>query len=264
MIKRVMEAAGKPLVKATAQRTQELVGNYDAIGAQVAEACKKYQRPQSQVRVLPVSKFKPANDILALYETKGLRNFGENYVQELVEKSQILPEDIQWHFIGNLQSNKVKHLATVKNLFVIESASGYSKMKKLNDLREESWPITNVYFQINTSDEAQKGGLSYDEVDKIVEEIKNINKSCAKLAFKGFMTIGSVGQSTKHDGSENTDFEKLVNLRKQVAEKLNIEENELDLSMGMSNDYEEAIRQGTNQVRIGTNIFGARDYSKKN
>lgn len=260
------------LTKASPQRIEELIHNYNHITSLVTAAAKKFNRDKENIKVLPVSKFKPANDILALYEEPELklRHFGENYIQELIEKSSILPADIQWHFIGALQSNKIKHLASIKNLYMVESLSELKKIKSLNDHRKKNSEESNdflktrILLQINTSEEPQKAGILYSDTNKIFEVLSVMLKECDHLTFSGLMTIGSTDQS-KNNAGENEDFRKLVDIKKQILAKFSDEfsENDIELSMGMSSDFEEAIRQGSNEIRIGTNIFGARDYSNK-
>lgn len=245
--------------KATVERCAELVANYEGVLARITKCATSYGRNASEIRLLPVSKYKPAEDILALHEQLNIEHFGENYVQELVSKASTLPKTIKWHFIGALQKNKIKDLAKIENLYMLETASDYAKMKKLNDLRQEGFPKVNILLQINTLNEEQKAGLLYSNKEAIVEVVKQIVSTCPNLVFKGFMTIGSIEESTKTDGSPNKDFQRLVEIRDAVKDLEGV--GELELSMGMSNDFEEAIRQGSTQVRVGTAIFGAR-YTK--
>ncbi|KAH3660329.1 hypothetical protein OGAPHI_006915 [Ogataea philodendri] len=228
----------------TADRAEVLVTNANTIAERVAAL-------NPNARLVCVSKFKPASDIQALYDA-GYRHFGENYVQELLEKSKVLPKDIQWHFIGGLQTNKTKDLAkNIDNLYAVETIDTEKKARKLNEVRVQSEkPLINVYIQVNTSGEDQKSGVSPDEVLQLAKVIVD---ECPKLHLEGLMTIGSIAQSTSSD--ENQDFKTLV----QVSQKLEAElGTKLRLSMGMSSDFEEALRQGSSSVRVGSNIFGSR------
>lgn len=228
-----------------ANRAAELKENYDSVTATIPE----------NVRLVVVSKYKPASDIQALYDI-GHRHFGENYVQELVSKANELPKDINWHFIGACQSNKCKQLAQISNLWGVETVDSESKANKLNNGRDDdnSDNKLNVYVQVNTSGEEQKSGLSdMTEIKKLVEHIKS---SCPKLNIKGVMTIGSFEQSTTSNTNENVDFTKLKQIRDQVAKEAQVDD--LEMSMGMSNDYLQAIKQGSDNVRVGSAIFGAR------
>ncbi|CDK25839.1 unnamed protein product [Kuraishia capsulata CBS 1993] len=228
----------------TAERASELISNADTIKKEVESLSA------GRTRLVCVSKLKPASDIQALYDV-GYRHFGENYVQELIEKAKVLPGDIEWHFIGGLQTNKCKDLAkNVVNLYAVETIDSEKKAKKLNDTRAEDLPVINVYIQVNTSGEDQKSGAAPDECESLAQTILT---GCPRLSLEGLMTIGSFGASTSQ--GENQDFKTLVEVQKKLESKFGIS---LKLSMGMSADYKEAIRQGSTSVRVGSDIFGAR------
>lgn len=240
-------------IEPTAVRATELHENYNHILSQVQEL-------SSTVRLVAVSKLKPSSDIKALYDI-GVRHFGENYVQELVTKAAELPKDIHWHFIGGLQTGKCKDLAKhIPNLYAVETIDSLKKCKKLDTVRrgENAGSTTkiNVYLQINTSGEEQKSGYLYNQEleGELLESVEYLlSKECTHLNFEGLMTIGSFQASTSDE--ENSDFKKLVQLKKVLDEKYKLN---LQLSMGMSNDFQEAIRQGSSSVRVGSSIFGAR------
>lgn len=277
-------------------------------------------------RLVAVSKTKPSEDITPLYNA-GQRHFGENYIKELCDKSISLPGDIRWHFIGNLQSNKIKQLITsVKGLWAIETIDSIKKVdiiqntltneqKKNDEFRH--FPL-NVFIQINTSNEDNKNGINHLNVEEILNLSIHIIKNCSLLKFRGLMTIGSVDSSNiASDGAINPDFNNLVNLSKIIQDNIinkssvdndllsslksrylintnnidysNINEDSfinnfdsinddlisnsyygynldnntlnLELSMGMSSDFKSAINSGSTNVRVGSTIFGARDYS---
>jgi PLP dependent protein len=231
-------------------RIRELSENYNAVKLEIENAAKAANVPSP--RLIAVSKYKPVEDIKALYDL-GHRHFGENYVQELTEKAQQLPKDINWHFIGALQTNKCKVLAPIPNIFAIQTLDSESKAQKLNNSRPDSAPAINIYLQINTSGEEEKSGIAVSDVDQIETLAVFIVEKCPRLRLEGLMTIGSLAVSTARD--PNTDFTKLVDLRNKLRCTIG---RELDLSMGMSNDYVEAIRQGTTNVRVGSAIFGSR------
>ncbi|RCK66549.1 hypothetical protein Cantr_03561 [Candida viswanathii] len=156
----------------------------------------------------------------------------ENYVQELIGKAQELPRDIQWHFIGGLQSGKAKDLS-----------------KHVENLRLAG-EVINVYLQVNTSGEEQKSGfLKIEDIESTIEYL--ISDESKKLNVLGLMTIGSFDESVSADG-ENKDFKKLVETKQILDKKFNLD---LELSMGMSNDFEQAIKQGSTSVRVGTTIL---------
>jgi len=218
------------------------------------------QRAKKMPRLVAVSKTKPVDMIVEAYQA-GHRHFGENYVQELCEKSTnpvILKEcpDIQWHFIGNCQSNKAKDLMRCPNLRMMETIVSEKLAKKLNS--HGSGERLPVMVQVNTSGEANKNGL---EPEESVECARFIQEKCPNLAFVGLMTIGDLGNSLAAQvKGENPDFAKLRETRAMVAKQLNLVETDLELSMGMSNDFEEAVRMGSTSVRVGSSIFGARLY----
>lgn len=235
-------------------RQQEIVAAYDKILEKVESLSSKHSR--KPVRLVAVSKLKPLSDIMALYN-HGVRHFGENYVQELIGKSQELPKDINWHFIGGLQTGKCKDLSKgIENIYAVETIDSLKKCKKLESTRKAANGNTiNIYLQINTSGEEQKSGYSLKDLEELYATVEFLlnEKECSTLKLNGLMTIGSFSESLSDDG--NADFKNLLQLKKELDSKYNID---LELSMGMSNDFEEAIRQGSSSVRVGSSIFGSR------
>lgn len=150
-----------------------------------------------------------------------------------------LPSDIRWRFIGSLQSNKLKGLLRVPNLCAIETLDDEDKARRLDALLADRDAPLDVYIQVNTSGEGQKGGLSLQEAPQLARLIVG---ECAKLRLAGLMTIGSLGHSQLTNDAENPDFVCLVQCRQRVAEALGIAEDKLELSMGMSSDYLQAVR----------------------
>ncbi|CCD22925.1 pyridoxal phosphate homeostasis protein NDAI_0A07710 [Naumovozyma dairenensis CBS 421] len=245
----------------TQERKKELTAQYTHIN-QLIQTEQEKKNQNEHVLLLPVSKLKPASDIKILYDTLHIKEFGENYVQELMEKSKLLPNDIKWHFIGGLQTNKCKDLAKIPNLYCVETIDSLKKVKKLNESRlkfsEDADPI-NCYIQINTSNEEQKSGLHEEnEIFEIVEYFLNKDgkEKPLMLNLVGLMTIGSwnVSHQVDHD-KDNEDFTALANWKSKIDSKFG---TDLKLSMGMSADYKQAVRQGSTEVRIGTDIFGNR------
>jgi pyridoxal phosphate enzyme (YggS family) len=215
-----------------------------------------------------VSKLKPANDILALHQAPiSHTHFGENYLQELQEKSRLLPPTIQWHFIGGLQSNKCQPLASsVPNLFCVSSVDSSKKADQLEKGRsqlvekESLRDKLHVHIQVNTSGEEEKSGV---EPSEAVELCRHVRENCPHLHLAGLMTIGALARSqATTTETENEDFLELKKVRFQVAEKLDLEKDELELSMGMSEDYEGAIALGSDEVRVGSTLFGQRPAKK--
>lgn len=227
--------------------------------SQIGSVASKYARSTDSIRLVAVSKTKPVEDVLMAYKA-GQRHFGENYVQELVQKAAQLPTDIQWHFIGHCQSNKVKDLLTVQNLYLFESVDSIklaNTLEKRIDREIFKQPL-KVLVQVNTSEEASKSGI---EPDKCVELVTHIVQNCHNLEFTGLMTIGKLGdKASKYFELLKTCKGSLLEDFKQKGIKLNVEEENFELSMGMSGDFELAIEHGATNVRVGSTIFGARTY----
>ncbi|CCK72323.1 pyridoxal phosphate homeostasis protein KNAG_0J02440 [Huiozyma naganishii CBS 8797] len=241
---------GDTMITYSKERQAELVARYDAVKARIDA-----EESQAPVLLLAVGKLKPASDIQILYD-HGVRHFGENYVQELEQKSKLLPGDICWHFIGGLQTNKCKDLAKIPNLHVVETIDSLKKIKKLQECRakyQPDQPAIKCNIQINTSQEDQKAGLTSEEdIFALVEFCLSEHASHVQLA--GLMTIGS-WDTSHEDTGENKDFAMLVEWKKKIDARFG---TSLSLSMGMSADYKHAIKQGSTEVRIGTDIFGSR------
>ena len=218
------------------------------------------------VRLVAVSKLKPANDVLALHSAPHHHlHFGENYQQELLQKSLLLPREIRWHFIGALQTNKCRPLAEqIPNLWCVESVDTGKKADQLEKGRAalcerekgcDGVPV-RVFVQINTSGEEEKSGV---EPEGAVELCRHIREQCPHLRLQGVMTIGAIARSKEaKEGVENEDFVRLREVRDRVVKELGMQEGELELSMGMSEDFESAVRCGSNEVRVGSTIFGER------
>lgn len=221
-----------------------------------AQAAERSGRLPEQVKIVAVSKTKPVYALREVYDA-GHRCFGENYVQELVEKAPLLPEDIEWHFIGNLQSNKVKALLTgVPNLAMVQTVDDEKIANHLDHaVGNLGRKPLKVLVQVNTSGETSKFGV---EPSGCVDLAKHVSINCPNLEFCGLMTIGMLDYTSTPE-----NFKTLVNCRSEVCKNLGIEEEQCELSMGMSGDFEQAIEMGSSIVRIGSTIFGPRDYPKK-
>jgi len=216
-----------------------------------------------------VSKLKPATDILALHTASSTphHDFGENYSQELQEKAELLPRSIRWHFIGALQTNKCRPLAeSIPNLFSVSSVDSVKKANALEKGRaalveqEGLQEKLRVLVQVNTSGEEEKSGVEPGDAAALC---KHIRESCPHLTLGGLMTIGAIARSrATTPETENEDFVKLKETRDQVAGELGVAKEDLLLSMGMSSDFEGAIKLGSDEVRVGTGIFGERPAKK--
>ena len=244
-------------------RAKQLSTNVSSILSRIQSASRPSQPP---VRLVAVSKLKPANDILALHqEPHKLFHFGENYQQELLQKALLLPCEIRWHFIGALQTNKCKPLAEqIPNLWCVESVDTQKKVDQLEKGRQalcEKQPEytdvpLRVFVQVNTSGEEEKSGVEPQDAATLC---RHVREKCPHLKLQGVMTIGAIARSkAASEGNENEDFVKLGEVRDAVAKELGVGLGDLELSMGMSEDYESAIRCGSNEIRIGSTIFGER------
>jgi len=262
--RRAMATSAADAVVLTAEEKEGIasaIAETNARAQAAVDAAKAKGTYTREPRLVAVSKTKPIEAVFAAYAA-GQRHFGENYVQELVGKANHpdVPADIQWHFIGTLQSNKVKHVAALEQVAVIETITSIKLANAVNKVAggREGAKVMDVFVQINTSGEENKGGIAPDESASLV---KHIMDSCPHINFAGLMTIGEYGRVIK-PGETNPDFEKLAECRTALAAELNLAANDIELSMGMSGDFEHAIELGSTNVRVGSTIFGARNYNK--
>ena len=206
--------------------------------------------------LVAVSKTKPAADIHALYAL-GQRDFGENYVQELTEKQSGLPADIRWHFIGHLQSNKVKYIMPFVHL--IHGVDDYKLLKEINKQAAKHNRVIDCLLQVHIAQEETKFGLSDEELEQIVHDVTNNVSSFNNICIKGLMGMAS----NTHDSNKiRVEFHHLKALFDKYV-TLSATNFQLSiLSMGMSSDYVIALEEGSTMVRIGSLLFGARDYNK--
>lgn len=219
----------------------------DSAYGRIKEAVKKFNRSEQSITLLAVSKTKPIDLILDAYEA-GHRKFGESYVQESVEKIEKLAhlDDIQWHFIGPIQSNKTKLIAN--NFSWVQSIDRLKIVKRLSEQRSNELPPLNVLIQVNISEESSKSGCTLEEVNQLALSINALDN----IKLRGLMAIPE-----KKDTIEEQI--QAFNQLKTCFDALQTQYIEIDtLSMGMSADLEAAIAAGSTMVRIGTDIFGAR------
>ena len=206
----------------------------------------------SEVCLVAVSKTKPISDILEAYDC-GQRVFGENKIQELVEKHKKLPKDIEWHMIGHIQRNKVKYMAPFISL--IHSADSYRLIKEINKQGKINNRVINCLLQIKIASEESKFGFTETEATDFLN-------SDEYVSFKNIKIVGLMGMATFTEDQKKIDKE--FNKLKIFYEKVNRSDSQINiLSMGMSDDYPIAIHNGSNMVRIGSSIFGKRNYIKK-
>ena len=226
--------------------------NYKKVLNEVQYAADKAGRLPEDVLLIAVSKTKPESAIQELYDI-GVRDFGENKVQELCSKYESLPKDIKWHLIGHLQRNKVKYI--VDKVHLIHSVDSVRLAKEIQSEALKKNVIVNILVQVNVASEESKFGLDTSETEEIVRTIA----SMSNIRIKGLMTIAPFVD----EGEENREiFKKLKQLSVDIDGK-NIDNVCMNvLSMGMSGDYTVAIEEGATMVRVGTSIFGERNYNK--
>lgn len=210
----------------------------------------------ANVTLVAVSKTKPAEDIQAMYEL-GQRDFGENYVQELVDKQALLPKDIRWHFIGHLQSNKVKYIAPF--VYLIHGVDSLKLLQEINKQALKNNRTIDCLLQMHIAEEETKFGLDQSEIEAIQLVLPELNN----IQILGFMGMASFSEDMDKVKREFLHLKSQFDLFKIWAEQnpMNATNKVISiLSMGMSGDYQLAIDCGSNMVRIGSLLFGARSY----
>ena len=229
-----------------------LKANLDHVRKLVDEACERSGRDASEVTIVAVSKTKPEEAIMELYEA-GHRDFGENYIQELRKKHDDLPKDIRWHMIGHLQRNKVKYIA--EYIHLIHSVDSYALAETIDKEAAKHNRIIPILIEVNVGGEESKFGVTPEETTVLVEQISHL----PNIRIEGLMTSAPYVEDPEEDRACFANLRDLsvdIDSKKIDNVKVNV------LSMGMSNDYIVAVEEGSTMVRVGTSIFGARDYSK--
>lgn len=209
-------------------------------------------RLPKRTHLVAVSKFKPVSDIALLYELSQL-DFGENKVQELKEKSEALSgscPDIKWHFIGNLQTNKINTLLKINQLSSIHSIDSIKLLNKL--LSKNLDKKIGLFLQVNTSDEDEKSG--FEDYQELVQAIKLIQEH-DQFFFQGLMTMGKI-RTDSFAQDAKACFLKLTNIKDKLENEKHAKD--IKLSMGMSQDFEIAVKVGTDYIRVGSKLFGER------
>lgn len=208
---------------------------------------------EKNVTLIAVSKTKPIEDILQLYQL-GQRDFGENYVQELVEKQAQLPADIRWHFIGHLQSNKVKYIGPFVHL--IHGVDSFKLLKEINKQAAKSERVIDVLLQMHIAREETKFGLDAIELNEVLRhpELPSMKNVC----IRGLMGMASFSDDMNLVKEEFKYLKSQFNI---VCQRQTPNCQPQILSMGMSGDYKIAIEEGSNTIRIGSLLFGQRNYS---
>lgn len=216
---------------------------------QIQTACEHVQRAPETVQLLAVSKTHPSKSLREMYAA-GQRAFGENYLQEALEKIEALHDlDIEWHFIGHVQRNKTKHLA--EKFDWVHGVDRLIIAERLSNQRDDDQSALNICLQVNIDGQDSKDGCAPDEVSELVAQISQL----PKIKLRGLMVIPAPDNTAAF-----ADAKKLFDA---VKDQHTHPEDWDTLSMGMSSDLEAAIAAGSTMVRVGTALFGARDYSQK-
>lgn len=220
----------------------------------IGSACRRCGRDKGEVTLIAVSKTKPVSMLNEAYAC-GCRHFGENKVQELVEKQEIMPKDIKWHMIGHLQRNKVKYL--IDKVYLIHSVDSVRLAEEISKEAVKQQTKVNILVEVNVAGEESKFGIKTEEVLEFITEISKF----PGISIKGLMTIAPYVENAEENRQY---FVKLRQLSVDIMKK-NIDNVSMDiLSMGMTGDYQVAVEEGASYVRVGTGIFGERDYTVTN
>ena len=220
--------------------------NLSKVEQNILAACEKSTRPRSEVTLIAVSKTKPAEMLQEAYDA-GVRDFGENKVQEICDKYEVLPSDIRWHMIGHLQRNKVKYI--IDKVCMIHSVDSYRLAEEINIQAKKHRIVMPVLIEVNIADEQTKFGVSKEDAIQLIEEAAHLDN----ISIQGLMTVAPYVT----DAEENRKYFQEI---KQLA--VDIQAKNIDnvamrvLSMGMTGDYAVAIEEGADMVRVGTGIFG--------
>lgn len=219
----------------------------------IEQACKNAGRNRNEVTLIAVSKTKPVEMLQEIYD-ENIRDFGENKVQELCSKMEQLPSDIRWHMIGHLQRNKVKYI--VGKVELIHSVDTYRLAEEINIQAKKQNLIVPILVEVNIAHEESKFGISAEDAILLVEEISRLEN----IRIKGLMTIAPYVENPEDN---RLYFRKIKQLSVDITNK-NIDNVSMEiLSMGMTGDYMVAIEEGATMVRVGTGIFGERNYKQE-
>ena len=228
-----------------------IIENLDIIEKNILAACAKSGRNRDEITLIAVSKTKPVSMLEEVYTT-GIRDFGENKVQELSDKFEILPKDIKWHMIGHLQTNKVKYL--MDKAYLIHSVDSLKLAKEIEKQAEKANRIVDILIEVNIAEEESKFGLAKEEVLALIKEISLF----PHIRIKGLMTIAPYVENPE----DNRLYFRQIKQLSVDIDSQNIDNVSMNiLSMGMSGDYMVAIEEGATMIRVGTSIFGERVYT---
>ncbi len=216
----------------------------------IDRACRRAERSAEEVELIAVSKTKPVLMLQEAYEA-GVRDFGENKVQELVDKYEVLPKDIRWHMIGHLQRNKVKYL--IGKVYLIHSVDSLRLAQEIQKEAEKKQTEVNILVEVNVAGEESKFGSSREETLQLVKDIALL----PSVHIQGLMTVAPYVEEPEANRMIFANLRQLaVDIKQENIDNVNMHV----LSMGMTGDYQVAVEEGATYVRVGTGIFGNRSY----
>lgn len=224
--------------------------NLEQVRANIRSACETVGRNPEEVTLIAVSKTKPVPDLEEAYNA-GTRIFGENKVQEIMDKYEQLPGDVQWHMIGHLQRNKVKYI--VDKVAMIHSVDSLRLAKTIEQEAARRDVTVPILIEVNVAEEESKFGVKVNEVAALLKEISSLSH----VKVEGLMTIAPFVENAEEN---RRIFRRLKKLSVDIDEKNINNVNMSVLSMGMTGDYQVAVQEGATMVRVGTGIFGERNY----
>ncbi len=228
----------------------DIINNIEQVKRKIVLSAKKSNRNPQKIKLVAVSKTVDSDEVLMAYKA-GIYDFGENRAQEIKNKFKDISDPIRWHFIGNLQSNKVKYI--IDKVTMIHSLERYSLANEIDKQAKKINKIVNVLVQVNVAEEETKSGINVKEAESFIREIAN---AFSNIRIKGFMTIAPHVVDPEEARPVFGELRDLfINIKKKNYTGVDMEY----LSMGMTNDYTVAIEEGANIVRIGTAIFGSRN-----
>lgn len=228
-----------------------LQDNYNSVNNEIKIACERSGRNTDDVVLIAVSKTKPVEMLQQIYDC-GCRDFGENKVQELIDKYDRLPKDIRWHMIGHLQTNKVKYI--VDKVYMIHSVDSYKLANEISKEAVKKGVTVKVLLEVNVAEEESKFGITSEETLSFYNEVSVL----PNIEVCGLMTIAPYVENCEENRQY---FVKLHQLNIDIASQKKDNDYRKLLSMGMTGDYQVAIEEGATHVRVGTGIFGTRNYA---
>ena len=225
--------------------------NLKYVNERIQKSCLKAGRDEKVVTLIAVSKTKPGSDLMEAYQ-EGCREFGENKVQELVDKYEVMPKDIHWHMIGHLQTNKVKYI--VDKVTMIHSVDSIKLAREISKEAQKKQVTVSILIEVNVAGEESKFGVSMEEAEPLIRKIALLDG----IKICGLMTIAPYVEDEEKNRQYFADLKQLsVDIATKNIDNVNMNV----LSMGMTGDYAVAIEEGATYVRVGTGIFGERHYA---